>query len=66
MPVETFSCQDTIFTIPPGEQLETKYQVHELPSESEAKSDAPLCSAQPLDFPSQSPEVSKHHSACQD
>ena len=37
--------------------METNYQVHELPSESEAMSDAPSSSAQSSDFPSQATEV---------
>ena len=35
-PVETTSHQGISLTAPVGEQLETNYQVHELPSESDA------------------------------
>ena len=56
-PVETTSRQDISLTAPVGEQLETNYQVHELPSESDAMSDCPSSSIQSLEVPSKNTEV---------
>ena len=46
-PVEMPVSEDVSLTTPIGEQLETNYEVHELPSEGDSTSDCPSSCRQP-------------------